>query len=323
MMPFTLERPASLDDARRPDAEFIAGGTDMVQLMQEHVRTPTHLIDLMGVLPAGIFVEDRRVRIDAGTTMEEAATYLPLRDAAPAVTIALLESASPQIRNIATMGGNLLQRTRCGYYRDAAVPDCNKRRPGSGCAALGGENRIDAVLGTSEQCIATLPSDLAVALVALRAEIDLTGPEGARRIPIADLHRTAADQPHIETNLRPGEIITAIEIPRNQAAARSVYLKVRDRASFEWALMSAAVGLRIDRGRIAQARIAMGGVGTRPWRMDQVEEALIDCAPTRQGVAKAVARATEGARGWGHNDFKIVQMPRLLARAIELVGEQA
>ena len=323
MMPFILDRPTSLRDALRPDARFIAGGTDMVQLMQENICHPSHLVDLSGVLPSGILVGHDRIRIDAGTTMEEAATHPALADAAPAVTAALLESASPQVRNLATMGGNLLQRTRCGYFRDAGVQNCNKRNPGSGCAAIGGENRILAVLGTSEQCIATQPSDLAVALLALRAELDLAGPDGARHIPLADLHLTYAEHPEIETRLKPGEVITAIEIPLDAAAAHSVYLKVRDRAAFEWALLSAAVGLEIENGRIAQARVAMGGVGTKPWHMKQVEDALCGSAPEAEAIARAAALATEGARGWGHNDFKIAMMPRVLARAIALAAGAA
>jgi xanthine dehydrogenase YagS FAD-binding subunit len=323
MMPFTLEHPATRRAALRGDAEFIAGGTDMVQLMQEHIRTPSRLIDLTDVLSSGITVTADRIRIEAGTTMEQAATDAALLQAAPAITVALLESASPQVRNLATMGGNLLQRTRCGYFRDAGNPICNRRRPGTGCAAIGGENRTAAVLGTSEHCIAAHASDLAVALTALRAELDLEGPDGARRIALADLCRNTEDHPERETTLRNGEIITAIEIPHSLAAARSVYLKIRDRAAFEWALLSGAVGLHLDNGRIAQARIAMGGVGTKPWRMDAVEAALVGCPPTREGVAAAVAHATEGARGWGRNDFKLTQMPTVLARAIELAGERA
>ncbi len=221
------------------------------------------------------------------------------------------------------MGGNLLQRTRCGYYRDAGNPRCNKRIPGSGCAAIGGENRLLAVLGTSEQCIASNPSDLAVALLALRAELALDGPEGVRHIPLADLHRSYDDDPKHETTLKTAEIITAIEIPLDAAAANSIYLKVRDRAAFEWSLLSAAVGLEIQGGRIAEARVAMGGVGTKPWRMRQVEEALIDAPPELEPIARAAARAAEGARGWGKNDFKIAQMPRVLARAIELAATKA
>lgn len=322
-MPFTLERPATLRDAVHAAGEFIAGGTDMIQLMQEDVRRPARLIDLVGVLPSGVLVEGRRARIDAGTTMEDAATYPPLAEAAPAIVEALLESASPQVRNLATMGGNLLQRTRCGYFRDAGNAHCNKRAPGTGCAAIGGENRIHAVLGTSEQCIATHPSDLAVALLALRAELALDGPAGARHIALADLHRSWDARPEVETTLERGEVITAIEVPLDAAASNSIYLKVRDRAAFEWALMSAAVGLVIENGRIVQARVAMGGVGSRPWHMREVEEALIDAPPEPGPIAHAAARAAEGARGWGRNDFKLALMPRVLARAIARAAERA
>lgn len=315
---FTLDRPSALGEALRPDAEFIAGGTDMIQLMQEGVRRPQHLIDLTGVLPTAIDLGAGYIRIGAGVTMEEAATNPEIQAALPAVAQALLESASPQVRNLATMGGNLLQRTRCGYFRDAGQPHCNKRAPGSGCAALGGENRILAVLGGSEHCIATQPSDLAVALTALRATLLLRGPQGERRLAIGDLHRQPGDQPDRETTLAPGEVIEAIEVPMEAAARRSVYLKVRDRAAFEWALISAAAGLEIADGRIRAARVAMGGVGTVPWRLEAVEQALVGREPDRETIAGAVRDAAHGARGRGQNDFKIGMMPRVLARALEL-----
>jgi xanthine dehydrogenase YagS FAD-binding subunit len=324
MQPFTLDRPRDIAAALRPDAEFIAGGTDMIQLMQEAVRQPARLVDLTGVLPQQIEVGRDRVVIGAGVTMEQAARDEALAEALPAVTQALLESASPQVRNLATMGGNLLQRTRCGYFRDAGVRSCNKRRPGSGCAAIGGETRMLAVLGTSPHCIASHASDLAVALAALRATLTLRGPEGTRRLGIEELHRLPGEHPEQESNLRPGELIERIELPVDAAARRSVYLKVRDRASFEWALLSAAVGLQVEGGRIRAARIAMGGVGTRPWRMEAVEQALVGGTTERTAITAAAHLASEGARGWGENDFKLAMMPQVLARAIELaVGEQA
>ena len=204
-----------------------------------------------------------------------------------------------------------------------AIRSATNAAPAPAAPRLAARTVSLAVLGTSEQCIATNASDLAVALLALRAELALDGPEGARHIPLADLHRSYDDHPERETILKTAEIITAIEIPLDAAAANSVYVKVRDRAAFEWALLSAAVGLEIQGGRIAAARIAMGGVGTKPWRMTQVEEALIDAPPESQPIARAAARASEGARGWGHNDFKIAQMPRVLARAIELAAAKA
>src|SRR4051794_9357845 len=216
MQSFTLEHPSGLAEASRlaaQGAEFIAGGTDMLQLMKEWVRTPGQLVDLDPLLDPHVELGPQGLRIGAGARMEAVAVHPQVTRIAPAIREALLESASPQVRNLATMGGNLLQRTRCGYFRDVGVAECNKRRPGSGCAAIGGENRIHAVLGTSDQCIATHPSDFAVALVALEATLHLAGPNGERRIPVEDLYRTWDTHPEQETNLRPGEIITAIEVP--------------------------------------------------------------------------------------------------------------
>src|SRR5919199_1002000 len=258
MHPFTLERPRDLAtalafgaQAGRNDAppEYIAGGTDMVQLLQEHVRRPERLVSLEGLLDNRIDAGPQGLRLGAAATMAEVAAHPAVVEQFPVIAEALLNSASPQVRNQATMGGNLLQRTRCPYFRDVGYGACNKRAPGSGCAAMGGENRWHAVLGTSSSCIAAHASDLAVALVALDA-----------------LYRLPGDTPHIETVLERGEVITAITVPASPVARRSHYLKVRDRASFEFALVSAAVALEMDGDRIRQARVALGGVGTKPWR---------------------------------------------------------
>jgi xanthine dehydrogenase YagS FAD-binding subunit len=216
-----------------------------------------------------------------------------------------------------------LQRTRCGYFRDVGVAECNKRRPDSGCAAIGGENRTHAVLGTSDQCIATHPSDFAVALVALEATLHLASPDGERRIPVEELYRTWDTHPEQETNLRPGEIITAIEVPATTLARSARYLKVRDRASFEWALLSAAVALEVTNGTVRAARVAMGGVGTRPWRMRAVEAALAGKPASPESYAAAAAHATEGAMPRGENVYKIALMPKVLARALALAGGAA
>jgi len=326
MQSFTLERPSGLAEASRlaaQGAEFIAGGTDMLQLMKEWVRTPGQLVDLDPLLDPHVELGPQGLRIGAGARMEAVAVHPQVTRIAPAIREALLESASPQVRNLATMGGNLLQRTRCGYFRDVGVAECNKRRPGSGCAAIGGENRIHAVLGTSDQCIATHPSDFAVALVALEATLHLAGPNGERRIPVEDLYRTWDTHPEQETNLRPGEIITAIEVPATALARNSRYLKVRDRASFEWALLSAAVALEVADGTVRAARVAMGGVGTRPWRMHAVEAALIGKSANSGTYAAASAQATEGAVPRGGNAYKITLMPKVLARALALAGGAA
>ena len=221
------------------------------------------------------------------------------------------------------MGGNLLQRTRCPYFRDVGYAACNKRAPGSGCAAIGGENRWHAVLGTSENCIAANASDLAVALVALDAAVEVRGAGGQRTVPLSDFHRLPDATPHIETVLEPGEVIAAITVPANPAARRSHYLKVRDRASFEFAVVSAAVALEMDGARIRQARVALGGVGTKPWRVPRVEAALAGASLDPAALRPAAALAAEGAQGRGHNDFKIELMQRAIVRAVETAGARA
>src|SRR5437868_3611721 len=255
MHPFTLERPRDLAaalsfkaQAGRNDApvEYIAGGTDMVQLLQEYVRRPERLVSLVGLLDDHIDLGPQGLRLGAGATMAEVAAHPGVVAQFPLIAEALLASASPQVRNLATIGGNLLQRTRCPYFRDVGYAACNKRAPGSGCAAIGGENRWHAVLGTSENCIAAHASDLAVALVALDAIVELRGADRQRTVSLIDLYRLPEDAPHIETVLEPGEVISAVSVPANPAARRSHYLKVRDRASFEFALVSAAVALDMD-----------------------------------------------------------------------------
>src|SRR5215213_6708309 len=332
MHPFTLERPRDLAaalafraQAGRNDApaEYIAGGTDMVQLLQEYVRRPERLVSLAGVLDNAIEADAQGLRIGAAATMAEAAVHPVVIEQYPVMSEALLNSASPQVRNQATMGGNLLQRTRCPYFRDVGYAACNKRAPGSGCSAIGGENRWNAVLGTSENCIAANPSDLAVALVALEAVVEVRAASGQRSVPLVDFHRLPGATPHIETVLEPGEVVTTITVPANPAARRSHYLKVRDRASFEFAVVSAAVALDMEGGRIRQARVALGGVGTKPWRVPRVEAALAGAGLDPAALRTAAALAAEGAQGRGHNDFKIELMQRAIVRAVETAGARA
>ncbi|MBS3649304.1 xanthine dehydrogenase family protein subunit M [Pseudaminobacter sp. 19-2017] len=329
MYPFALERPRDLNaalalraQAGRNDApvEYIAGGTDMVQLLQENVRRPEKLVSLAGLLDDRIEVGPQGLRLGAAATMAEVAAHAEVVERFPIIAQALLNSASPQVRNQATMGGNLLQRTRCPYFRDVGYVSCNKRVPGSGCSAIGGENRWNAVLGTSENCIAVNPSDLAVALVALDAVVEVGGPGGDRSIPLADFHRLPGDTPHMETVLEAGEVITAITVPADAAGLRSHYLKVRDRASFEFAVVSAAVALDMDGSGIRRARIALGGVGTKPWRVPQVETAMAGASLEPARLRQAAALAAEGAQGQGHNDFKIELMQRAIVRAVEIAG---
>ena len=332
MHPFAVERPRDLDaalalraQAGRNDAptEYIAGGTDMVQLLQEHVRRPGRLVSLAGLLDNRIELGPLGLRIGAAATMADVAAHPAVVEQFPVISEALLNSASPQVRNQATMGGNLLQRTRCPYFRDIGYSACNKRVPGSGCSAIGGENRWHAVLGTSDNCIAANPSDLAVALVALDAALEVRSAGGQRSLSLIDFHRLPGDTPHIETVLEAGEVIAAITVPANPAARRSHYLKVRGRASFEFAIVSAAVALDMEGARIRQAYIALGGVGTKPWRVPKVEAALAGASLDPAALRQAAALAAEGAQGRGHNNFKIELMQRAIVRAVENAGARA
>jgi xanthine dehydrogenase YagS FAD-binding subunit len=330
--PFILERPRDLAGAiafhakagdNRAAAEYIGGGTDMVQLLQEDVRRPERLVSLAGLLDERIEVTAQGLRIGAGATMAQAASHPEVAAGFPVIAEALLASASPQVRNQATLGGNLLQRTRCPYFRDVGYSACNKRMPGSGCAAIGGDNRWNAVLGTSEQCIATHASDLAVALVALDAVVELQGAQGTRTVRLDELYRLPGDTPYLETILEPGEVIAAIMVPASPVAHRSHYLKVRERASFEFALVAAAVALEMEGETIRQARVALGGVGTKPWRVPHVERALAGSRLEKAALRKAGALAAKEARRYGRNDFKIELMQRAIVRAVEIAGGRA
>jgi xanthine dehydrogenase YagS FAD-binding subunit len=300
----------------RRGAEFIAGGTDMLQLLQEGVRAPLALVDLNRLPLGDIEVGPNGARIGALARMAEVADDRRIQEEFPVVVEALLASASPQVRNMATIGGNLLQRTRCLYFRDIATP-CNKREPGSGCPAQDGENRLNAILGVSPDCMAAYPGDLAVALVALDAQVQITGVDGERTLPVEELHRVPGDTPHIETVLERGDIITAVLIPASPFAKQSHYLKVRDRASFEWALASAAVALETDDGKIRQARIAGGGVATKPWRLRHVERGLTGQPINAEVFRTAAALAADGAQPRRQNLFKVELIKRVVERALQ------
>lgn len=305
--------------AAHPKAAYIAGGTTILDLMKDDVLHPDLLIDITHLPLRGIEVTEDRVLIGALTTMSEAARDPLIRERYPVIAEALLASASPQLRNMATLGGNLLQRTRCSYFRDPAFA-CNKREPGAGCAALTGENRMHAILGTSDACIATHGSDLAVALVALDALVLVDGPSGRRRIPLTDFYLLPGTTPEREHVLAPQELIVALEIPTMFNATRSAYLKVRDRASYEFALVSAAVALELDGTTIRAARIALGGVGTIPWRA-RIAETLLQGAPlTRDAFAAAAEAAAAGAIPQRDNAFKIELARRTLTRTLMTVG---
>ena len=312
------------DGAHEPGADFLAGGTDMVQLMTEHLRNPDRIIDI-SALPGLDRIEQRTdsLRLGALVRMSDAAAHPAVRAECPVVSEALLASASAQVRNLATLGGNLLQRTRCGYFRDPGAP-CEKREPGTGCPAIMGQNRFHAVLGGSEHCIATYAGDLANALLVLDATLRIAGPSGERTIPLADLHRLPGDTPAIETHLEPGELILFIDVPTGPAARRSHYLKVRDRASFEWSIASAAVALDLgEDGTVRDVRIAVGGVATKPWRLPKVETALRGKRLTPPVVQAVAAQAGSDAVSHGRNFYKIELIRRTVARALAETGALA
>jgi xanthine dehydrogenase YagS FAD-binding subunit len=325
MQPFIYMRASDAQAAiaaaaQYPASEFIAGGTDMLQLLKDGQRAPRWLVDLNGLPLAAIDVDRAGARIGALARMADVARHPGIVAEFPAVSEALLLSASAQLRNMASIGGNLLQRTRCVYFRDPAVTACNKRNPGSGCAAIGGENRMHAILGGSDACVATHPSDLAVALLALDAEVLILGHDGERRVAVEQFHTLPGTTPQIETVLRPGELIVGVELPAAEHARRSRYLKVRDRTSYEFALTSAAVGVAIEAGRIASARVAMGGVGTKPWRMRPVEQALRGArADDRAAHWAAAELAVTQAQPLAHNGFKLELAKRTIIRALEMV----
>jgi xanthine dehydrogenase YagS FAD-binding subunit len=320
MKNFSYHRPASIDDARSAAAQtgamLLAGGTTLLDLAKCGVAEPATVVDITHLQGLDTIAFDSSgVTVGSLAKMSTVAADRGIRDRYTAVSEALWQAASAQLRNMATIGGNLMQRTRCPYFRDpAAFPDCNKRKPGSGCAAIGGATRNHAVLGTSESCIATNPGDLAVALVALDAEIVL----GERRLAADDFFLLPGTTPQREHAIEPGEIITAIRIPASRAAGNSTYLKVRDRQSYEFAAASAAVGMELEADglTVRDIRVALGGVATKPWRARSVEAALRGKKLSREGIDRAAALATEGAVVHGENRYKLALAPRVVARAI-------
>ena len=302
----------------RLPAEFLAGGTTLIDLMKLDVMRPHHVFDLGGMQAAHRAIETgpSGLKIGALVTMAQLAEHPDVARNYPVIAQSLVLAASAQLRNMATLGGNVLQRTRCNYFRDVSWAACNKRNPGSGCAALDGVNRLHAVLGGSDDCIATYPGDFAQALIALDASVALSGPGGARTIAFADLHKAPGKTPNVETNLEPGEVITGFGVPAGPWTRRSLYLKIRDRQSYEFALASAAVALDMADGVVRGARIALGGVATVPWRASE-SEAMLAGKPLDEQAAKASAHAAfVDARAREHNAFKIALGQELLVRAL-------
>ncbi|MGL5939394.1 MAG: FAD binding domain-containing protein [Waterburya sp.] len=325
MKPFNYTRASNIEEAIAvinsvDTAKFLGGGTNLLDLMKEGVEQPDHLIDVTRLSLADIEeLPNGGVRIGAMTRNSDTANHPLIRQRYPLLSQALLAGASPQLRNMATVGGNLMQRTRCYYFTDTNLP-CNKRESGSGCAAIEGFNRIHAILGTSQQCIATHPSDMCVALSALGAVVRVEGDKGEREIPIGEFHRLPGDTPEIETELQPGELITAVDLPADSFANNSYYLKVRDRTSYAFALVSVAAALNIQDNKIQQARVAMGGVAHKPWRANEAEAILIGQQPNESIFRQAAEAALAGAKTHEHNAFKVELGKRAIARALATVA---
>jgi xanthine dehydrogenase YagS FAD-binding subunit len=305
--------------AAEPQSRYLAGGTDLLNLMKDGVQQHDRLIDINDLPLREITVLQDRVRLGALARMSDVAGHPGVRRRLPLLSQALLAGASPQVRNMASIGGNLLQRTRCWYFRDAAMP-CNKREPGSGCSALEGLNRWHAVLGGSDKCIAVHPSDLAVALTALDATVNTLSAQGPRSIPIREFYLSPGDTPDRETVLRPGELITGIDIPATERSAESRYLKVRDRATFEFAVVSVAAVVAVRHGVVRQASLAFGGVAPRPWRSPEAERALIGRPLHAAAVAAAGRALVRGAIPREHNGFKVPLVQRALADVLDGFG---
>ena len=303
--------------AQNPAAKFIAGGTNLIDLMKENVARPTRLIDITGLPLAEIEETDEGgLLIGALVPNSDLAYDERITKRYPLLSSAILAGASAQLRNMASTGGNLLQRTRCLYFYDTTTP-CNKREPGSGCSAMDGFNRMNAILGWSEACIAVHPSDMCVALAALEATVHVSGPKGDRAIPFADFHRLPGDTPDIDTNLASDEIITAIELPPEGFARNYSYLKIRDRLSYAFALVSVAAGLKLEAGAIKEARLALGGVAHKPWRVPDAEKRLAGQQPSRKAFGEAADIILQGAKGFAHNSFKIELARRAIVRTLE------
>ena len=321
MQPFEFERArdpqgAVAAIAAAPQGKFLAGGTNLVDLMKQHVELPTHLVDINKLelakieeLPGG------GVRLGALAKNSETADHELVRTRYPLLSQAILAGASAQLRNAATNGGNLLQRTRCYYFYDPAYAECNKRSPGSGCGAIEGYNRVHGILGTSPACIATHPSDMCVALAALGATVRVRGKKGERTIAFAEFHRLPGTTPQLDTNLKPDELILSIDLPRDGYAGHSSYTKVRDRASYAFALVSAAAALELDGQTVKSARLALGGVAHKPWRSEKAEAMLKGKPATEESFRAAAEEAVRGAKTYEHNAFKVEMAKQTIVRA--------
>lgn len=329
MKPFSYVRPAGPAEALSmaasdPQSRFLGGGTNLVDLMRQNVESPERLLDVTRLSASIEQTADGGLVIGAAVRNSALAAHPYVRQHVPVLSRALLSGASAQIRNMATVGGNIMQRTRCTYFYDVAGARCNKREPGSGCDAIGGFTRYHAVLGASQACIATHPSDMCVALAALDAKVHLSGTDGDRSVPVTDFHLLPGERPEVETVLRPGELIAAVEIPASAMAARSEYRKVRDRSSYAFALVSVAAAIEIAQGRIVDVRIALGGVAAKPWRAGQAEQYLRGKEVAEKHFIDAAESELATARPLEGNRFKIELAKRTIAAVLgDLAGDRA
>ncbi|WP_419801364.1 FAD binding domain-containing protein [Mucilaginibacter sp.] len=320
MNSFTYKRAGDVAEAvaeisKNTNSKFIAGGTNLLDLMKENVERPDELIDLNHITLKEIEdTEDGGLRLGALQTNAVTAWNEQVETRYPLLSKAILAGASPQLRNMATNGGNLFQRTRCYYFYDLATP-CNKRQPGSGCSAIGGYNRIHAILGTSEACIATHPSDMCVALAALDAKVNVTGKNGDRVVDFADFHRLPGDEPQFDNTLQPDDVVTSIDLPKNNLVKNVVYLKLRDRQSYAFALVSVAAALEMEGGAIKDIRLALGGVAHKPWRDKDAESELIGKQASAENFKMLAETVLKDAKGFGDNTFKIELAKRAIVRA--------
>ena len=322
MNPFSYVRAVSVAEAQtqvaaQAGAAFIAGGTNLIDLMKEHVARPTQLVDITRLGLRDVReLANGGLQVGALVSNADLAYHPLIEQRYPLLSKAILAGASPQLRNMASTGGNLLQRTRCYYFYDVGTP-CNKREPGSGCPAIAGQNRIHAILGASEHCIATHPSDMCVALAALEAKVLITSSAGERELAFADFHRLPGDTPQLDTNLQHGELITAIELPAERFLMHHAYLKLRDRASYAFALVSVAALLEVEAGEVRAARIALGGVAHKPWRDLEAEALLVGRPADTESFERAAKHLLRDARGQRHNQFKIELAQRAVVRALQ------
>jgi xanthine dehydrogenase YagS FAD-binding subunit len=324
MQDFRYAKPAELGAALRavrdPSTRILAGGTELLNWMRDGIEAPTQVVDITGLPLRFVEVTSKGLRLGALAHMSDVGAHPVVRRDYPVLAQSLELAASPQIRNLATIGGNLMQRTRCPYFRSETPVPCNKRKSGSGCAARHGENRELAIFGWSEACVATHPSDLAVALAALDSTVHVAGPRGERAIPATDFHRLPGTQPQRETMLGAGELIVGVEVPAGPSTARSYYLKIRQRTSYEFAVVSAAVTLELQGRTIRGARIALGGVALKPWRLSQAERSLVGVAYEREAMVAAVDGAFAEARLLEQNGYKIRLAKQTVVRALEHAG---